>query len=193
MADQLTCSVIGKKAAAFSEGIQNLERVQQELNSNVSSATAWGLTAVMANLTLVPLNAVVNSLPAPKSKTLVQSLATWLYGQYGKSGTRIDDAAAKKTSDAVGKVRDIITMELKSAKLVEYIPGVNIIAGAIQDSLAAWKTTEMFDAGQKEMKRLQQNMQGSIAKMKQTLKDLQDIYDRDCNTVPQSQPVRHLT
>jgi len=179
MADAQVCKVIAKKINAFQGGVQDLEKVRQELNVNVDAANAWGVTAVMANLVILPLNIVVNALEAPKAKTIAQRAAAWAYSKYGKSGTRTS-GDPKEASDLVGQFRDVINAELKKEKLVEYIPGVNIIVGAIQDSIAAWQTVDMVNSGSAELKKLQQSVQSNIAKMKKSLQDLQDIYDREC-------------
>lgn len=80
----------------------------------------------------------------------------------------------------MGLLSDAINAELKAQKLAAYIPSVNIIVGAIQDSLAAWQTVETFANGHNDMKQLQQNAQANIAKMKKALADLQAVADRDC-------------
>lgn len=139
--------LLGRKQLAIQEGVDLLRQVQQELARTRRGGDAWGTIAVIANVTLIPLNAIVNAFELKTAQTVYQALVRELYGKFAKSGSRIDGHA--KT--ALGLLKQGIVMELKRKALTQYVPGVNILVGLAEDSLAAWQVVQMVDAGSREV------------------------------------------
>lgn len=139
--------MLGKKQLAIQEGIDLLRQIQMELSRTKSSADAWGMVAVMANVTLIPLNIIVNAFELKAANSLYQMLVHQLYGKVAKSGTRLDGHA--KT--ALSMLKQAITEELKRKALTNYIPGVNILVGLAEDSMAAWQTIQLVGAGKQDI------------------------------------------
>lgn len=139
--------ILGKKQVAIQEGIELLLQVQLELKRAQSSANTWGSVAVLANLTLIPLNVIVNAFELKKANTLYQRLVQQLYGKFASSGTRLDGHSAT----ALSLLKQVVIDELRSKALAEYIPGVNILIGLAEDSLAAAKAIQVVESGRSEI------------------------------------------
>lgn len=150
--------LLGRKQLAVQEGIQMLGGIQRELAQTRASADAWGLTAVLANATLIPLNVIVNAFELKTANTAYQILVRQLYGKFGQSGTRLDGHA--KTALAV--LRQAIVGELKRKALADQVPGVNILIGLAEDSIAAWQTAQRVQSGQQEMTALAVNLERTV-------------------------------
>jgi hypothetical protein len=151
--------VLGRKQLAIQEGIDLLRQTQFELSSSRASADAWGMAAVMANVTLIPLNVIVNAFELKAANTVYQMLVHNLYGKFGKSGTRLDGHA--KT--ALAMLKQAISDELKRKAMTEFIPGINILVGLAEDSLAAWQVIQLVGSGNSEITALASNIERKIS------------------------------
>jgi hypothetical protein len=80
--------VLGGKQLAIQEGINLLRQAQLELGRARVAADAWGMMAVMANLTIIPLNCIVNAFDLKAANTVYKIVVRQLYSKFGKSGTR---------------------------------------------------------------------------------------------------------
>ena len=139
--------MLGTKQLAIQEGIDLLRGIQPELSRAKAAADAWGTVAVVANVTLIPLNVIVNAFELKGASSLYQRLVRTLYGKFSKSGTRVDGHAKV----ALSLLKQAITEELKRKALTNYIPGVNILVGLAEDSLAAWQAIQLVDSGNREI------------------------------------------
>ena len=74
--------ILGSKQLAIQEGMDLLRQIQQELVRNKTAADVWGFTAVMANLTIIPLNIIVNAFELKAANSAYQSLVKFLYLKY---------------------------------------------------------------------------------------------------------------
>src|SRR3954454_16434092 len=70
---------LGRKQLALQEGIQLLQDAQFDLRKARGAADAWGITAVMANVTLVPLNCIVNAFELKAANSAYQAMVHALY------------------------------------------------------------------------------------------------------------------
>ena len=139
--------MLGRKQLAIQEGIDLLRNTQLDLSRARSAADAWGTVAVLANVTLIPLNVIVNAFELKGANSLYQSLVQQLYGKFAKSGTRLDGHAKA----ALSLLKTAIVDELKRKALTDYVPGVNILVGLAEDSLAAWQAIQLVDSGSREI------------------------------------------
>ena len=139
--------MLGSKQLAIQEGIDLLRSMQLDLSRTRSAADTWGTVAVLANVTLIPLNVIVNAFELKGANSLYQSLVRQLYGKFAKSGTRLDG----HSKVALSLLKTAIVDELKRKALTDYIPGVNILVGLAEDSLAAWQAIQLVDSGVREM------------------------------------------
>ncbi|MNF02752.1 hypothetical protein D3C80_2019490 [compost metagenome] len=69
-------------------------------------------------------------------------------------------------------VKQAITAELKYKALTEYIPGVNILVGLAEDSVAAWQMVALADTSSKELQALMASIDRKIASANQQLRKL---------------------
>jgi hypothetical protein len=129
------------------EGINLLRSLRVDLSRTRSAADFWGTVAVLANLTLIPLNCIVNAFELKDANSLYQALVRQLYGKYSKSGSRLDGNAKV----ALSLLKQAIVQELKRKALTDYVPGVNILVGLAEDSLAAWRAIQLVDSGASEI------------------------------------------
>lgn len=139
--------MMGRKQLAIQEGIDLLRNIQLELSRTRTAADAWGTIAVMANVTLIPLNIIVTAFELKGANSLYQSLVRQLYGKFAKSGTRLDGHAKV----ALSLLKTAIVDELKRKALTDYVPGVNILVGLAEDSLAAWQAIQLVESGSREI------------------------------------------
>lgn len=138
---------VAQKQRILMEGIELLGKIQIELGQARASADAWGMVAVVSNATLIPLNAIINAFELGAAKSAYQILVRELYGKFAKSGTRLDGHG--KT--ALSLAKQAIVGELKRKALTAYVPGVNILVGLAEDSLATWQAAKLVDTGSREM------------------------------------------
>ena len=139
--------MLGRKQLAIQDGIDLLRNIQVDLSHARSAADAWGTIAIMANVTLIPLNVIVNAFELKGANSLYQTLVRQLYGKFARSGTRLDGHAKA----ALSSLKQAIVDELKRKALTDYVPGVNILVGLAEDSLAAWQAIQLVDSGTREI------------------------------------------
>jgi hypothetical protein len=137
---------LARKQIAVQEGIELLRQAQQEFGRHRASADAWGATAVVANVALIPLNVIVNAFELKAAQNAYQFLVQQVYGKLAKSGTRSEGHA--KT--ALALLKQAIVGELKRQALTQYVPGVNILVGLAEDTLAAWQAIQRVEGGSRE-------------------------------------------
>lgn len=139
--------ILGRKQLALQEGVQLMQQVRTELARNAAAADAWGTTAVLANVALIPLNVIVNAFELKGANSVYQALVRQLNGKFGKSGTRLDGHA--KT--ALALVKQVVIEELRRKAMRDMIPGVNILVGLAEDSLAALQAIQLVESGNREI------------------------------------------
>jgi hypothetical protein len=167
--------ILGRKELAIQQGIAMMEDARSELARTRQSADRWGATAILANLTLIPLNCIVNAygakLPSAKSvyDTVKQELAKEAYGRYAKSGTRLEG----KPKMLLSALKKIVTGELERRSKQAFIPGANILVGFAEDAWAAWQTIQLVDAGSQEMTGLLLSVDRKIGAAKAQLLQIQ--------------------
>jgi len=150
--------ILGRKQLVIQEGIDLLRQVQAELRRSKVSAEGWSMAAILANAALIPLNCVVNAFELKAANTAYQALVRQLYGQFGKSGSRLDGHA--KT--ALSALKQAIIEELKRKAMTDFIPGVNILVGLAEDSMALWRAVQLVTSGNREMQALVQSLDKKI-------------------------------
>lgn len=158
-------NALARKQLSINEGINLLKQVQVDLNRTMMTANTWGLTAIIANASLVPLNVIINAFEIKKANSIYQTLVRQLYDNYGRSGTRIDGPA--KTALAV--LKKVIVEELKLKGMTDFVPGVNIIVGLAEDSLAFWKAVQTVESGNQEMRATARQLNNKIAALNREL------------------------
>lgn len=139
--------MLGRKQLAIQEGIELLRQLQVELSRTRATADVWGRVAILANVTLIPLNVIVNAFELKAASSVYQILVQQLYGKVAKSGTRLDGHGKV----VLAALKEAIVGELKRKALTQYIPGVNILVGLTEDSLAVWQTIQQVQSGGREM------------------------------------------
>jgi hypothetical protein len=157
--------MLAMKSLAVQEGIDLLRQEQANLIRARSAANAWGTVSVMANLTLIPLNVIVNAFQLKAANSLYQHLVRQLYGKVASSSTRIDGSSKL----ALSLVKQAVTEELRRKALTAYVPGVNILVGLAEDSLAAWQAVQVTTAGSAETAAMLARLERTIAVANQQL------------------------
>jgi hypothetical protein len=139
--------LLGRKQLAIQEGIDLLRGLQIDLSDTRSSADAWGATAVLANFTLIPLNVVINAFELKGAGSLYQRLVLHVYQNCAQSGTRLDGIEKVILSS----LKKAIVDELRRKSLSDFVPGVNILIGLVEDSRAAWRSVKLVESGRHEI------------------------------------------
>lgn len=139
--------VLGRKQLAVQEGIDLLRQAQLELARTRSSADAWGQVAILSNVVLIPLNCIVNAFELKAANSAYQLLVRAMYDKVAKSGTRLD----RNAKSALALLKQAIVDQLKRKALTDYVPGVNILVGLAEDSLALWQSMATVDTGMREI------------------------------------------
>ncbi len=156
---------MSQRQMAVSSGLAALRDARNALKSDIQSARFWGNIAVFANAAMLPLNVMINAFEAKAAVTVYQTAVKELYGQLGKSGTRMESGAIKTSLSIIKKA----TVEaLKSKGLTNYVPGVNILVGFAEDSVALFQTASMVSDGSNEMRQIMRTMEAKIAEAEQT-------------------------
>jgi hypothetical protein len=170
--------ILMNKQLKISDSIKMMREIQVDLGKSMRTANAWGFTAVIANAALVPLNVIVNAFELKKANSLYQLAVRKVYDKFGKSGSRTDGASG----EVLSMLKKAVIAELTIKGLTDYIPGVNIMVGLAEDSLALWDAVEAVDSGSQEMRQLAKNIEGKIASLNRELMKLgvqsSDILDR---------------
>lgn len=152
-------SILGHRQLAISEGVDLLRQAQLDLSRARASANTWGTIAVMANVTLIPLNCIVNGLELKAANTAYQVVVRQLYDKFAKSGTRAEGYA--KTGRSL--LKQAIVQELTRKAMKDMIPGVNILVGLAEYSLAAWQAIQQVEAGNREITAQAARLQATIS------------------------------
>lgn len=160
--------ILGRKQLAVQEGLDLLRQAQADLRRAQAAGHAWGVTAVMANVTLIPLNVIVNAFELKAANTAYQILVRQLHDKFGKSGTRLDGRA--KT--ALSLLKQAIKAELKRKAMTDLVPGVNILVGLAEDSMAAWQAIQLVESGNREMAARANDLSRAILAASQQLRRL---------------------
>ncbi|WP_373515639.1 hypothetical protein [Persicitalea sp.] len=157
--------VLATRQLIVAEGIKDMEEIERTLFSDAASAQSWGNFAVVIQAALVPLNVIVNAFEVKKATSIYQSIVKTLYSQYAASGSR----NSKPTKEIFKVLGGVITDHLKSQALTEYIPGVNILLGFAQDSIAFFNTAVEVSNNSKEQSILFTNMRLQMDKAKKEM------------------------
>ena len=159
---------LGAKQLGIQAAIDLLTQTQNELGQARASADKWGMVAVVSNVTLIPLNVIVNAFELSAAKGVYQSLVRELYGKFAKSGSRIDGHGKYVLS----LTKAVIVSELKRKGLTAYLPGVNILVGLAEDSMAAWQAIQLVEDGKHEMNGYAAAIERQIAQARMELQKL---------------------
>ena len=141
---------LGTLQLNFDGALAMLRQQRVELQRNRQLAENWGLLAVGANVVLIPLNVIVNGMDLGAVNSVYQMVVREVYGKFARSGSRGDGHA--KT--ALALLKKAIAEELKRKGATQYVPGVNILVGLAEDTLAAVQTAAMVQDGRHEASRL---------------------------------------
>ncbi len=154
--------VLGQKQYAIQDGLSLLQEVRSEMQRNRAKANLWGNLAVVANLVILPLNIVINAFQAKQAtsafRRVVQIMAEEAYKNHGASGTRLEG----NIKPALEILKTTLVQYLTSRRLIEYIPGVNMIVGMAEDSIALYQVANEVDRGGSEMKLLERRLDRQI-------------------------------
>ncbi|MGN3975559.1 hypothetical protein [Tsuneonella sp. SYSU-LHT278] len=140
-----------RRQMAYSEGLHLMKLTREELVKTIAGANGWGLTAVLSNAALVPLNIIVNAFAPASPATWIQAVAKFVYDKKAKSGTRGQSSEAKMAIDVAGKIGEFAAEQVKNKGLKHMVPGVKILAGLAQDSIALIDVANLVGSGQREM------------------------------------------
>lgn len=162
-------AVLSKKEITLREGIDMLDGIRADLMLASDRAEVWGQVNVMANVVLVPLNCIVNAFELKGAGTLYQVLVKALYDRYAKSGTRNGDS---KVAGLIGDLRRMVVEDLLRRALTEYVPGVNIIFGLAQDSLAAYRSMQLLQDARIEQRALVLRLDTQLAGLSSELRGI---------------------
>lgn len=137
---------LGRQQMNLNEAILLLNQIRCELRRDVASADAWAVVGVMSNVTLIPLNAIINAFEIGAAKSLYEALARELYFKMAKSGTRSEGLL----KSALGTLKSVLVDTLKKKGATQFVPGVNILVGLAEDTLATWHAIERREGGRVE-------------------------------------------
>lgn len=154
------------RQAAVGDGLAAMRIARSELQKNMASARMWGNIAVISNAIILPLNVIVNAFPAPSAKTVYQKLVRELYNKYGKSGSHIQNRTIKTT---LTELKEILTSVLVSQGVGIYVPGVKILVGVTEDTIALLESASMVQDGSAEMRLLMRQIDLKIATAERSL------------------------
>jgi hypothetical protein len=160
--------VLGRKQLAVGEGLALLRDIRRELLAHSRSAEAWGSTAVLSNLVLIPLNVIVNSFELGAVNSLYQRVVREVYDRFSASGTRTDGHLAT----ALSILKTSIQQALTAKGLTQHVPGANILVGLAEDSLATWQALDQVQSGRSEMLSRLRHLDHQILRAEQQLVQL---------------------
>lgn len=168
--------LLSHKQLAIEEGVALLRQARADLQLSKASADRWGAMAISANVLLVPLNCIISAFELKGCKNLYEMLVRELYKRSSQSGTRLSGTA----KPLLAALKQGIIQELKRKALAEYVPGVNILVGLAEDSIAVWQTQQMVTQSESEMARLTLDLDRKISA---ALWQLQDTRRRSATIV----------
>ncbi|MGC3987165.1 MAG: hypothetical protein QM777_21835 [Pseudorhodoferax sp.] len=160
--------MLGKRQLAIEDGLQLLRHTKIELLQARSSATTWGQVAVVANAVLIPLNCILNAFELGAATTVYQKVVQLAYEHVAASGTRSEGAV----TEALALLKKSLVAALAQKGSVQYIPGVNILAGLAQDSWALWQSASDLSANSKESAQLFMKLERTIDEAMRQLQQL---------------------
>lgn len=142
--------ILNGKSFAVQEGIEMLKQTQTELIAAKGGMEFWNNIEVSMNTMLIPLNIIVNAFDLKGVNGLYRTLVSTVYSKMAKSGTRVDGRSAQ----ALSILKKGLVEGLKK-KAPDYIPGVNILVGLAEDTLALYQSIERGKAGQQEARSIE--------------------------------------
>ncbi len=156
---------LGRKQATMQDTISMLQQSLTELQQVKAGADFWGMVAIVSNAALMPLNCIINAFELGAAQSVYQSLVRAVYDKFSKSGSRTDGTI--KT--AVEVVKNATIAALKSKGLTVYVPGVNILAGLAQDSMALLQAAQTVQKGNAEINSIKATLQQKIMAIQREL------------------------
>ncbi len=149
-----------------------LRMTRAELVKTIDGADGWGLAAVLSNAALVPLNIIINAFAPGSPTSLFQSVVKYVYEQKAKSGTRGESNDAKQAIKVAGEIGKVATEYAKKRGMANMVPGISILTGLAQDSIALMDVANLVSEGQKEMRH---HLRALDTKINETLKSIETI------------------
>jgi hypothetical protein len=150
-----------RKQFAAREGFLAIREAREQLRKDYNKAKFWGSIDVFCNAAMVPLNVIVNAFEVKAAKTIYEKVVEVVYQKYGKSGTRIDGDILP---GMLSKLKEEVGKELLRKGLRQHIPGVNIIVGLAEDSVALFQSASRYSDGDANMRQLMKNLDTSLKK-----------------------------
>lgn len=160
-----------KKQAAFQDGIAMMEKAQMDFRMERSAANVLGIAAVTCNAALIPLNVILTAFDLKAAANSFKGLTKFsydIYNNYSASGTRIDNTVVKHSLSEI----KIIAANQLAKNGSQYIPGVNILIGLAEDTIALAESMLTVKKGNLEMSILNANVETKITQMKRQLTSL---------------------
>jgi hypothetical protein len=154
-----------RRQLVLDDGIRMLRQIRQELARDSASAQAWGQVAVLANVTIIPLNVIVNTFELGAAKAVYDVVVGEVYAELARSGTRSEG----RVKGALAALKKALVETLKRKGATAYVPGVNILVGLAEDSWAAWQAVTLTQGGQGEARQLAMRLQAQIDRTQREL------------------------
>jgi hypothetical protein len=151
---------LSQRQMAVSAGVGALRDARAALKKDTADAMFWGNIAVFANAAMLPLNVMLNAFEVNGAVSIYKTVVKELYGKLGKSGTRMQGGAVKTSLSVIKKAP---VEALKSKGLTQWVPGVNIIVGFAEDSVALFEAASMVADGSAEMRNLMRQLDAKLA------------------------------
>ncbi|MCB4805515.1 hypothetical protein QO001_005519 [Methylobacterium brachiatum] len=168
--------ITNNKSFAVSEGIELLKQAQTGLSISRDKMKFWNDFEVAMNTMIIPLNIIINAFELKTANGLYKLLVTEIYSKTAKSGTRTDGHASK----ALDILKKSLLEGVKK-KAPDFVPGVNIIVGLAEDTLALYQSIERGKSGQMEAQSIEAGIKRNLRKAEKELEKLNigraQIYD----------------
>ena len=171
----VTFQKLSQKQLAVSSGVAAMREARVALQQDMAAGRFWGNVAVFANAALLPLNVLINAFEMKAAVSLYQAVVKELYGQFARSGTRIEGGKAKTGLSLLKKAAN---EALKAQGLGKWLPGVNIIVGFAEDSIALFETASMVQEGSAEMRGLLRRLDAKLGEANRAYLDIGIEMDR---------------
>jgi hypothetical protein len=159
---------LGRQQIGLQDAISMLHRIRAELHRDLAHADAWAVVGVMSNVTLIPLNAIINAFELGAAKSLYETAAREFYNKAAKSGTRSEG----HLKTVLSSLKSALVEVLKKKGATQFVPGVNILVGLAEDSLATWQAIERREGGLAEGRQLAIRLDRQISTAIQELQRL---------------------
>lgn len=155
------------KQYSASEAVDSLRQIERELLLNRNWAKTWGQVAVISHALLVPLNVIVNAFEAKPVASLYQTFVKELYADVSMRRRR----PGRTTFANIVLERGVIGhLQLKG--LHDYIPGVNIVFGLVEDSVALVNAAIETEEGNREIAAIAFRLRLSIGRAQAELNNI---------------------